>query len=88
MDSYKIRWRNSAEKDLRNIDPQQVPRIIAAVESLVEYPFPRQSRRLQGSEWDYRVRVGDYRVIYQVDTESKVVMIFHIRHRREAYRKR
>ena len=88
MESYEIRWRHSAGKDLRNIDPQKVPRIIAAVESLVEHPLPRQCRKLQGSEWDNRVRVGDYRVIYHVDTESKVVMIFHIRRRREAYRNR
>ena len=88
MDSYEIRWKNSAEKDLRNIDPQQIPRIVTAVESLVDNPFPRQHRKLQGAEWDYRIRVGDYRVIYQVDTETKVVIIYHVRHRREAYRRR
>ena len=39
MDSYEIQWKNSAERDLRNIDPQQVPRIIKAVETLVDNPF-------------------------------------------------
>ena len=88
MGSYEIHWKNSAERELRNIDPQQVPRIIKAVESLVDNPFPSQHRKLQGSERDYRIRVGDYRVIYQLDTETKSVIIYHVRHRREAYHKR
>jgi mRNA interferase RelE/StbE len=87
MDSYEIRWKKSVERDLRSIDPQQVPRIINAVESLVDNPFPPQHRKLRGSERDYRIRVGNYRVIYQVDTETKIVIIYHVRHRREAYRK-
>ena len=87
MDSCEIRWNISAERDLRNIDPQQVPRIIKAVESLVDNPFPPQHRKLRGSERDYRIRVGDYRVIYQVDIKTKIVIIYHVRHRRGAYRK-
>jgi mRNA interferase RelE/StbE len=87
MDSYEIRWKRSAERDLRNIDPQQVHQIIKAVESLVDNPFPPQHRKLRGSERDYRTRVGDYRVIYQVDIKTKIVIIYHVRHRKEAYRK-
>lgn len=87
MRSYEIQWKHSAERDLRNIDPQQIPRIIQAVESLVNNPLPSQSRKLRGSERDYRIRVGDYRVIYQADVKTKVVTIYHVRHRREAYRK-
>ena len=87
MGSYEIRWKGSAERDLRNIDPQQILRVIQAIESLVDNPFPSQCRKLRGSERDYRIRVGDYRVIYQVDVKAKVVTIYHVRHRREAYRK-
>ena len=87
MDSYEIRWKRSAERDLRKIDPQQIPRIIRAVESLADNPFPPQYRKLRGSEQDYRIRVGDYRVIYQVDTRTKIVTIYHLRHRKEAYRR-
>ncbi|KAF5433353.1 mRNA interferase RelE/StbE [Candidatus Methanophagaceae archaeon] len=87
MDSYDIQWKNSAERDLRNINPQQVPRIIKVVETLVDNPFPQQHRKLRGSERVYRIRVGDYRVIYQVDTKTKNVIIYHVRHRREVHRK-
>lgn len=87
MDSYEIRWKRSAEQDLRNIDQQQIPRIIQAIESLVDDPFPRQCRKLRGSERDYRIRVADYRAVYQVDVKMKLVTIYHVRHRREAYRK-
>ena len=88
MGSYEIRWKRSAERDLRNIDPQQIPRIIQAIEFLADNPFPSQCRKLRGSERDYRIRVGDYRVVYQVDTKRKLVTIYHVRHRREAYRER
>ena len=87
MGSYEIQWKGSAERELRNIDPQQIPRVVKAVESLVDNPLPSQCRKLRGSERDYRIRVGDYRVIYQVSTEAKLVIIYHVRHRREAYRK-
>ncbi|RLJ00215.1 MAG: type II toxin-antitoxin system RelE/ParE family toxin [Candidatus Aenigmatarchaeota archaeon] len=87
MDSYEIRWKRSAERDLRNIDPQQIPRIIRAIESLAGNPFPPQYRKLRGSEQNYRIRVGNYRVIYQVDTRTRIVTIYHVRHRREAYRR-
>ena len=87
MGSCEIHWKRSAERDLRGIDPQQVPRIIKAVEPLADNPFPPQHRKLIGSERDYRIRVGDYRVVYQVDTKAKVVTVCHVRHRKDAYRK-
>lgn len=87
MASYKIEWKHSAEKELKIIDRQYIPRIIKAVEALSDNPFPLQHRKLEGGEASYRIRAGDYRVIYQVDTESKHVVIYHVRHRKDAYRK-
>jgi mRNA interferase RelE/StbE len=87
MASYKIRWKSSAERDLRNIDSQQIPRIIKAVEALADTPFPSAARKLRGSERIYRVRVGDYRVIYQVESELKAVIVYYVRHRKRAYRR-
>ncbi len=85
MGSYEVLWKSSAERDLRKLDPQHIPRIIKAVEALADNPFPLQHRKLRGSERNYRIRVGDYRVVYQVDTRTKTVVIYHVRHRREAY---
>ncbi|HDH53445.1 MAG TPA: type II toxin-antitoxin system RelE/ParE family toxin [Nitrospirae bacterium] len=72
MGSYEVQWKHSAEKDLRSIDRQYIPRILEAIESLSENPFTSQYRRLQGADSSYRIRIGDYRVIYQFDTEKKI----------------
>lgn len=87
MASYEIQWKHSAEKDLRGIDRQYIPRIVEAVQSLLDDPFPPQHRKLHGSESSYRIRIGDYRVIYQVDSEKQLIVIYHVRHRKDAYRK-
>ena len=87
MGSYEIRWKSSAVRDIHNIDRQQIQKIIRAVESLADNPFPRNYLKIQGSEEDYRIRIGDYRAIYQVHTRSKVIIIYHIRHRKHVYRK-
>lgn len=87
MASYEIQWKHSAEKDLRGIDKQYIPRILETVETLSNNPFPSQHRKLHGSESSYRIRIGDYRIIYQVDSENKLIVIYHVRHRKDAYRK-
>ncbi|OQX89315.1 MAG: hypothetical protein B6D65_03755 [candidate division Zixibacteria bacterium 4484_93] len=61
--------------------------MIKAVESLANNPYPPRRRKLRGSRRDYRIRVGDYRVIYRVDVRHTVVTIYHVRHRGEAYRR-
>ncbi len=86
MGSYEIQWKRSAERDLHDIDRQYIPRIVKTIESLAANPFPSQYCKLRGTERLYRIRVGDYRVIYQADNDAKVVVIYHVRHRRDAYR--
>ncbi|MBS7269231.1 MAG: type II toxin-antitoxin system RelE/ParE family toxin [Candidatus Freyarchaeota archaeon] len=86
MASYRLFWKRSAEHDLRSIDRQQIPRIIEAVENLADNPFPPQHRKLRGAEQFYRIRVGEYRVVYQVDVEAGAVIIYYVRHRKKAYR--
>lgn len=88
MDSYDIQWKKSAEKDLLGIDYKQIPRLIKAIESLAVNPFPTQYRKLQSTSKLYGIRVGDYRVIYQVDTNKNFLTIYYVRHRKEVYRKR
>lgn len=88
MVSYDIQWKKSAEKDLFNIDHQQIPLIIKNIESLVKNPFPKQYCKLRGTDNFYRIRVGNYRVIYQVDSKANMLVIYYVRHRKEVYRKR
>ncbi|MFQ5432794.1 MAG: type II toxin-antitoxin system RelE/ParE family toxin [Nitrospinota bacterium] len=82
-----IFWKASAERDLRKkVDRQYIPKILTALDALTENPFAAKCRKLKGSESSYRIRIGDYRVVYQVNTKDKTVVIIHIRHRREVYR--
>lgn len=86
MASYRIEWRTSAQKELRRLPRQMIPRIIAAVGGLAENPFPKGVRKLAGSEQAYRLRVGNYRVVYSVHSDVLIIEIVRVRHRREAYR--
>ena len=88
MDSYDIQWKRSAAQDLSNIDRKQIPRLIKSIESLAINPFPTRYRKLQGTNKLFRIRVGNYRVIYQVDTNKHFLTIYYIRHRRKVCRKR
>ena len=86
MGSYRIEFKQSAEKDIRRIGAKSIPKIIERVEALSDDPFPRRSVKLSGTEATYRVRVGSYRVIYSVDRETETIVVYYVRHRREAYR--
>ena len=63
-----------------------IARVMRQIESLEDEPVPRHSVKLVGAEQLYRIRVGDYRVVYGIDKEVKQVLIHYVRHRREAYR--
>jgi len=87
MGLFKIDPKGSTEHDLKKIDRQFIPRILEAIETLAENPFPVQSKKLKDSESSYRLKVGDYRVIYQVDQVNKAIVIYHVRHRKDAYKR-
>jgi len=71
MDSYRIQWKRSAEKDLRNIAEQYITKILEVVESLSDNPFPGRHRKLYGTKSSYRIRIGNYRVVYQVNSSGR-----------------
>jgi len=87
MASYKIVPKPSVEKDLRSISKPTLRRVMRVVEGLGNDPLPRQTMKLEGADDLYRVRVGNYRIIYEIDRRGKQVIIHHVRHRREVYRK-
>lgn len=83
--SYEIRVLRSASRELERLPSALSERISSRVESLRDNPRPRGARKLKGRE-QYRMRVGDYRVLYTIDDSGRVVAILAIEHRREAYR--
>lgn len=86
MASFSLDFKPSAEKDLRHLPKDIVLRVIEKIEYLRSDPFPSQSIRISGSERLYRLRVGDYRIIYEVDPKAKEITIHYIRPRSVAYR--
>jgi mRNA interferase RelE/StbE len=82
---YTIIFARSARKDLEAFDAVAVRRIISKIESLAGQPVPRGCRKLQGEENLWRIRVGDYRVIYAIYHKDKIVDIISVRHRSKAY---
>ena len=82
---YQLDLRRQAYKDLESI-PANYSRLIAKhIDSLENNPRPIDSKKLKGDA-GYSLRVGTYRVLYDIDDKSKTVIIYRIKHRREAYR--
>jgi len=86
MGSYKVIFKPSVEKDLRSLPQEAVKRILKRIEALKNDPIPRQSVKLSGAEQLWRIRVGEYRVIFGIDKAYLQVVVHHVRHRREVYR--
>ena len=85
MASYRVEFSKKAAKELRGIDSRYIPRVIEAVEVLADEPRPQGCKKLVGSEATYRMRVGDYRVIYEIKDETLFVLVVRVRHRQRAY---
>jgi mRNA interferase RelE/StbE len=73
--SCSLSYRPSVEKDLQSIPHALVARIIARMDRLPSDPFPVQSTKLQGAERLYRLRVGDYRIVNEVDPEARHILV-------------
>jgi mRNA interferase RelE/StbE len=83
---YEVLLERGAEKDLNRLAPNVFQRVVEAVRGLKNSSRPKGSKKLAGSPGGWRIRVGDYRIIYDIDDRAKRVRIFRIRHRREVYR--
>ena len=87
MDTYQIDWKSSALRELKKLDRQIVPRIVSAVEALSSNPFPSGVKKLHGGDSTCRIRIGNYRVIYEIFSHRLVIEISRVRHRKDVYRK-
>jgi mRNA interferase RelE/StbE len=83
---YRVFLERAAEKDLGRLSARLHDRVIAAIQGLSMNPRPTGCRKLTGTDNDWRIRLGDYRVIYEIDDAGGVVRVNRVRHRREVYR--
>jgi mRNA interferase RelE/StbE len=83
---YKVSVARSARKSLQAIDRQVSLRIISRLESLAQDPRPPGCAKLEGASQLWRIRIGNYRVVYQIDDAARTVDVSIIRHRRDVYR--
>ena len=86
MADYSISFARSARKELERLPDDVANRVLAKIEALAEIPRPAGIIKLHGQKNLWRLRVGDYRVVYSVDDSSKEVDVSVIRHRRDVYR--
>jgi mRNA interferase RelE/StbE len=84
---YRVEVKDSAIKELARLQEVIGRRVLNTLESLVSNPRPKQCCKLVETACSYRLRVGDYRILYQIDDKSKTITVFRIAHRREVYRK-
>jgi len=83
---YSVEFVASAAKEFRSLPTALKRRVGLTIDSLSETPFPVGVRKLHGHRRLYRVRVGQYRVVYEIDEQRKLVLVTRIRNRREVYR--
>ena len=85
---YRIELAPAAVRQLRKLDPPARRRIQAAIELLGTEPRPAGAKKLVGGEGEWRVRTGEYRVVYEIRDDALVVLVLAVGHRREVYRPR
>ena len=81
---YEALLERRAERDLKKLSTDLFDRIITHLKALSENPKPPGCRKITGSKSDWRIRIGDYRIIYEIEARKRVVKVMRIRHRKEA----
>ena len=82
---YSVVFSKSASKELADLSSQAVTRIIPAIKKLEENPRPSGCKKLKGGQNTWRIRVGDYRVIYLIDDVVRIVDVRRVGHRKDIY---
>jgi mRNA interferase RelE/StbE len=86
MSKYQITFARSARHELERLPINTAIRILKKIENLADEPRPHGCKKLQGPIQLWRIRVGEYRVVYKIEDKNQVIDISVIRHRSEAYR--
>jgi mRNA interferase RelE/StbE len=85
MASYRIVFKQSVTRDLRPIPNRDIRRILQRIDGLAEDPRPVEAEKLSGDE-KYRIRQGDYRILYTIEDDIATVTVVKVGHRRDVYR--
>jgi len=86
--SYEVTLAPAAARQLRKFEPRVRRRLQAAIELLADDPRPPAATRLVGGVGEWRVRTGDYRIVYEIEDRRLLVLVLSVGHRREIYRRR
>lgn len=86
MPRYKVEFTSAVLRQLLKLPSKISHKMVSAAEDLAVTPYPIGTRKMKGSENLWRIRVGDYRIVYKVEGHRLVVLILKIGHRREVYR--
>ena len=86
MANYNIEISATAERQLRKINKQDQLRVLRTIQSLAQMPYPKGCRKLRGYKSIYRIREGNYRVIYSVETKRLLIVVIKVGHRKDVYR--
>ncbi len=85
--SYAVLIPKPVQKQLDDLPEDVRSRIVEKILSLAEQPRPLGVKKLKGFEKEYRVRVGEYRIRYEINDETSTVVVLHCKHRKDIYRK-
>ena len=86
MNPYQVRFSKESHKALNSLEAKLAMRIANAIKKLATDPRPQGCRKMVGSENDYRIRIGDYRVIYKIKSSVLMIFVIRIAHRKDIYR--
>jgi mRNA interferase RelE/StbE len=86
--TYSIKIAPAAERQLRKLDAPVRRRVQGAIDLLAEHPRPPKGIQLDGGSGEWRVRTGDYRIIYEIHDDHLIVLVLRLGHRREIYESR
>ncbi len=84
---YKIAFASAAMRQLRKLPTDDQKRILRAIKSLEDDPRPAGVKKLQGADALWRIRIAEYRVVYEIQGPKLIVLVLRIAHRKDIYRK-
>ena len=83
---WTVNYHQELAKEIRRLPKPVIKRLLEAIEALAENPIPPGSRKIEGHPL-WRIKVGDYRILYQIDEEHFVVNTYRLGHRKDIYRR-